>query len=173
VADLYDHFHIDTHHLGSFTNLKQMGLVEEFIDAFEKLAFIMEGMTYVFFKELFISGFMDEIHAHVLMAAPRLGLKILKGPRKHNKKSHLKPQKTPFIPHPKPTLPTPPSNPLKLQKLNWDKMVELQLKGICYNFDDKYFPGNKCKGHNIFMAMIKDFFKEEVYVSHVPELPPN
>jgi hypothetical protein len=24
-------------------------------------------------------------------------------------------------------------------------MDERQLKGLCYNFDDKYFPGNKYK----------------------------
>ena len=51
-------------------------------------------------------------------------------------------------------------------------MDKLQLKGLCYNFDDKYFPENKCKEDNIFMAISKDVFEEEVDSSSVPELPP-
>jgi hypothetical protein len=54
-------------------------------------------------------------------------------------------KKTPFIPHPKPTNPTPPATPLKIQKLTWEEMVECQLKGLCYNCDEKYFLGHKCK----------------------------
>jgi hypothetical protein len=51
-------------------------------------------------------------------------------------------------------------------------MVERQLKGLCYNCDDKYFSGHKCKEQKLFMAMSEDVFEEEADVSHVPELPP-
>jgi hypothetical protein len=51
-------------------------------------------------------------------------------------------------------------------------MVEHQLKGLCYNCDDKYFLGHTCKEHNIFMDMTEDFSEEEDDVSHVPEIPP-
>jgi hypothetical protein len=54
-------------------------------------------------------------------------------------------QKTSFIPRTKPVTPNPPYTPLKIQKLIREEMVEHQIKGLCYNFDDKYFPGNKCK----------------------------
>jgi hypothetical protein len=43
-------------------------------------------------------------------------------------------------------------------------MVELQLKGLCYNCDDKYFLGHKCKEQNIFMAISKDVSEEDVEV---------
>jgi hypothetical protein len=39
VTELYEHFDTDTNHLGRLTKLKQLGTVEEFIDAFECLAF--------------------------------------------------------------------------------------------------------------------------------------
>jgi hypothetical protein len=68
VVDLYEHFDIDTNHLGRLTKLKQLGIVEEFIAAFECLAFRTEGMSDAFFRECFISGLKDEIRAHVLMA---------------------------------------------------------------------------------------------------------
>ena len=51
-------------------------------------------------------------------------------------------------------------------------MVERQLKGLCYNCDEKYFPGNKCKEQNIFMAISEDVLEEDVedpIVSTSPE----
>jgi hypothetical protein len=69
--------------------------------------------------------------------------------------------KTSFIPHPKPVNPTTPSAPLKIQKLTGAEMVERQLKGLCYNYDEKYFPGHKCKEQNIFMAISEDISEED------------
>jgi hypothetical protein len=52
--------------------------VEDFITAFEHLDFRMEGMTNAFFRECFISGLKDEIHAQVLMAHPQTWLEATK-----------------------------------------------------------------------------------------------
>jgi hypothetical protein len=49
VAELYEHFDTDTNHLGRLTNLRQLGIVENFIVAFERLAFRTEGMFDAFF----------------------------------------------------------------------------------------------------------------------------
>jgi hypothetical protein len=49
VAKLYERFDTDTNHLGHLTKLKQSGTVEDFIAAFERLAFRIEGMTDAFF----------------------------------------------------------------------------------------------------------------------------
>jgi hypothetical protein len=68
VTELYEHFDTDTNHLGHLTKLKQSRTVEDFIVAFEHLAFRTEGMTDAFFRECFISGLKEEIWAHVLMA---------------------------------------------------------------------------------------------------------
>jgi hypothetical protein len=51
-------------------------------------------------------------------------------------------------------------------------MDELQLKGFCYNCDDKYFSGHKCKEQNIFMVISEDVSEEDVeapLVSMSPE----
>jgi hypothetical protein len=76
-----------------------------------------------------------------------------------------------FIPHPKPVNPTTPSTPLKIQKLTRAEIVECQLKGLCYNCDDKYFPGHKCKEQNIFMAISEDISEEDVETPLVSESP--
>jgi hypothetical protein len=52
-------------------------------------------------------------------------------------------------------------------------MVERQLKGLCYNCDEKYFSGHKCKEQNIFISISEDVSKEDfeaplVYVSPKP-----
>jgi hypothetical protein len=44
-------------------------------------------------------------------------------------------------------------------------MVECRLKGLCYNCDEKYFPGYKCKEHKMFMSILKDVSHEYVVVS--------
>jgi hypothetical protein len=51
------------------------------------------------------------------------------------------------------------------------EMVEHQLKGLCYNCDDKYFPGHKCKEHKLFMAISEDVSDEDVEVSPEEVLP--
>jgi len=62
-------------------------------------------------------------------------------------------RKPTFVPRPKPTIPAPQAPSLKVQKLTWEEMAECQLKYRLCNFDDKYFPLNKCKEHKLFMAI--------------------
>jgi hypothetical protein len=80
-------------------------------------------------------------------------------------------RKPSFIPRPKLVTPTTPSTLLKIQKLTKAEMVECQLKGLCYNCDDKYFPGHKCKEQKIFMAIFEDILKEDVETPLVSESP--
>jgi hypothetical protein len=77
----------------------------------------------------------------------------------------------PSPPHPKPTNYAPLATPLKIQKLTRDEIDERQLKGLCYDCDDKYFPEHKCKEQNLFMAMTEDLSEEDVVVPPVEELP--
>jgi hypothetical protein len=70
VADLYEHFDTNTNHLGHLKKMKQLGTMEDFIAAFERLAFRTEGMSEAFFLKCFISNLKNEIRAYVLMAWP-------------------------------------------------------------------------------------------------------
>jgi hypothetical protein len=51
-------------------------------------------------------------------------------------------------------------------------MVEWKLKGLCYNCDEKYFSGHKCKEQKHFMAISEDVADEEAEVSPMEYLPP-
>jgi hypothetical protein len=49
VAELYECFDTDTNHLVHLENLKQSGIVEDFITSIERLSFLTEGMFDDFF----------------------------------------------------------------------------------------------------------------------------
>jgi len=171
VADIYECFDTDTNHLVHLTKLKQLGTMEEFIAAFERLDFRTEGMSDAFFRECFISNLKDEIRAHVLMARPEIWVEATKRAKEEQHVVSSQNRNPSFIPRPKLVNPTTPSAPLKIQKLTRVEMVERQLKGLCYNCDDKYFPGHKCKEQNIFMAISEDISEEDEETPSVSESP--
>jgi hypothetical protein len=162
VAELYERFDTNTNHLGRLKKLKQSRKVDYFIASFEHLDFRTEGMSDAFFRECFISGLKDEIQAHVLMARPQSWVEATKRAKEAQHIISSQNHKPSFIPYPKPVNPTTPSAPLKIQKNTRVEMVEHQLKGLCYNYDYKYFPGHKCKEENIFMAISEDISEEDV-----------
>jgi hypothetical protein len=171
VTELYECFDMDTNHLGRLTNLKQFVIIEDFMAAFEHLDFRTEGMTDAFFRECFINGLKEDIWAHVLMARPLTWVEATKRDKEAQQVVSSQNRKSSFIPHPKLITPTTPSTPLKIQKLTMDEMVECQLKGLCYNCDDKYFSGHKCKEQNIFMDIFEDISEEDVETPLVSESP--
>jgi hypothetical protein len=128
-------------------------------------------MTDAFFRECFISGLKEEIQAHVLMARPSTWVEATKRDKEAQQFVSSQNRKPSFIPHPKPVTPTTLSAPLKIQKLTRDEMVERQLKGLCYNCNEKYFPGHKCKEQNLFMAIFEDISEEDVDTPLVSESP--
>jgi hypothetical protein len=119
-------------------------------------------MSDAFFRECFISGLKDEIRAHVLMARPQIWVDATKISKEGQHVVSSQNRKPSFIPRTKPVTPTPPSTPVKIHKLTRDEIVEHQLKGLCYNCDDKYFAGHKCKEQKIFMAISEDVSEEDV-----------
>jgi hypothetical protein len=162
VAEIYECFETDTNHLGHLKKLKQSGTLEDFIVAFEHLGFQTEGLSDAFFREFFISGLKDEIRVHVLMARPQSWVEATKRDKEAQQVLSSQNWKPSFIPHLKPVNPTTPSAPLKIQKLTRDEMVKCQLKGLCYNCDDKYFPGHNCKEQTLFMAISDNISEEDI-----------
>jgi hypothetical protein len=86
-------------------------------------------------------------------------------------------KKTSFITHTHPII-SPPANPslssppLKIHKLTHAKIVEFQLKGLYYNFGEKYFFRHKYNEKKIFMAILEEFSDDEVEAIPQDSLPP-
>ena len=62
---LQDRFDHESSFLGRLTKLRQTGTVDEYITAFEALAFRTRGLLDVFYTECFISGLKEAIQAHI------------------------------------------------------------------------------------------------------------
>jgi hypothetical protein len=105
------------------------------------------------------------------MARPQIWVEDTKRAKESKQVVSFKNQKPSFIPRTKLVNPTTPSAPLKIQKLTRAEMSEHQLKGLCYNCDDKYFQGHKCKEKNLFMAISEDVLEEDVETPLVSESP--
>jgi hypothetical protein len=91
------------------------------------------------------------------MAHPQTWLEETKHAKEAQQVIFSQNKKPTFIPHPRPPNPSPPTTPLKVQKLTWEEMVECQLKGLFYNCDEKYFPGHKCKEKNFLWPFQRMF----------------
>jgi hypothetical protein len=100
VSKLYECFDTDTNHLGRLTKLKQSDTVEDFIAAFERLAFRTEGMTDAFFRECFISGLKEEVRAHVLMDRPTTWVEATKKSKEAQQIVSSQNRKPSFFPSP-------------------------------------------------------------------------
>jgi hypothetical protein len=79
------------------------------------------------------------------MAQPKSSVEATKRDKEAQQVVSTQNCKPSFIPRPKPINPTTPSAPLKIPKSTRVEMVERQLKGLCYKYDDKSFLGHKCK----------------------------
>jgi len=78
------------------------------------------------------------------MAHPQIWLEATQHAKESQDVVSTQTRKPPFIPLTRPTNPAPHPTSLNIHKLTWDEMVEHQIKGLCYNCDDKYFSGHKC-----------------------------
>ena len=70
TKSLRDRFEQEDSFLGRLTKLRQTGTVDEYIIAFEALAFRTWGLTDVFYTECFISSLKEAIKAQVLLHHP-------------------------------------------------------------------------------------------------------
>jgi hypothetical protein len=111
--------------------------------------------------------------SQVLMGFPQTWLEATKRATEAQQVVFSQNKKPSFVPRSRPTNPNSPITPLKVYKLTRYKMVECQLKGFCYNFDEKYFSGKNCKEQNFFMAISEDVLDEDVTIPLIeePSLP--
>jgi len=105
------------------------------------------------------------------MSRPQSWVEATKRAKETQKVVSCQNWKPSFIPRTKLVNPTPLSTPIKIQKLTRAEMDQRQLKGICYNCDDKYFSGHKCKEQNLFMAISEDVSENDVEAPLMSESP--
>jgi hypothetical protein len=124
--------------------------VEEYISAFETLAFRTKNLTDEFYMECFISGLKEAIKAQVLLHHPPTLNEACQVARKVERALTAQSNRTNFTAKSRPSQAPNMTQPLKIQKVSPAEMAERRKQGLCYYCDEKYSPGHKCKEHKFF-----------------------
>ena len=154
ICDRFDH---ESNFLGRLTKLRQIGTINDYITAFEKLAFHTVGLGDEFYLECFISGPKDAIQAHVRMHHLATWMEAC---TKSIKMGHALAAQSPnpnFIAKGHPTQAQGTTQTLKVQNVSPAEMAERRKQGLCYYCDDKYSPGHKCKEPKFFQIDATDY----------------
>ncbi|XP_026452244.1 uncharacterized protein LOC113352661 [Papaver somniferum] len=191
----------NNNYVGCFNKLTQITNVEEYFQIFEQLKALMisknPSLDEEYFIVSFISGLKPEISNSVRLHNPtslsqdfflaRLQEKTLVSPLKSpftkqpttstyfNKSSTFtKPTTSPVV--------STPINPI-LQKstyipptkrLTQEQLAQRRAKNLCYNCDEKYVYGHKCKTQQLFMVLAEEYSPPDHTTSSTePEQPIN
>lgn len=154
---------------GALAKLYQKTTVLEYKREFEELLTQVPGLSPRYITNLFISGLKPEIQGQVLIHQPKelhLAFSMARMFEDQLQTASRLPQitqKNTLWTNPKPPWPTPqrnfalPQNSVPPQATKSTQIkrltpIELQRRrdsGLCYNCDEKYTPGHKCKGRGM------------------------
>ena len=149
----------------ALTRLRQTSTVALYKGEFEALANHIRGLSPQHKLSYFLSGLKDEVRLPMRMLNPptliaAFGLaKIqevyLLSCKRSYKGTHEQ-ARPPLLGVPKPSLlGAPPmenrSTKILVKKISAAQMEERKKKGLCYNCDDKWAPGHKCKQTTLFL----------------------
>ncbi|OMO53595.1 Retrotransposon gag protein [Corchorus olitorius] len=160
--------------------LKQIGSVTDYQKEFEILANRVIGLTDEHLLNCFISGLLQEIQYELIPLSPpnltqalalakmietKLNAQktIRRAPPVQSFADFPKPNITTTYPTRQPTLPTLPAPTRvptlpgpQIKRLTSTEMQARRAKGLCYNCDEKYSPGHKCRTTPFLLMQIED-----------------
>ncbi|XP_043714700.1 uncharacterized protein LOC122663059 [Telopea speciosissima] len=152
-------------HRGALSKLTQMGTVAEYQSRFEALSNKVSGIPEPFLISFFISGLKPDLNRELLVAQPTSLVHAISLARLYEEKflasrQSFKPS-WPKLgpPSADPILKTPPppasAGPVFKPRLSPHEMKARRDKGLCYNCDEKFVAGHRCKG-KLFMLSLDD-----------------
>eukprot|EP00253_Pinus_taeda_P028424 PITA_28424 len=161
TKDLQYCFDQESSFLGRLTKLRQTDTVEEYITAFESLAFHTWGLSDAFYMECFISSLKEAIKAQVLLHHPPSWMEACKVARNVERALAVQYGRPNFSAKGRPPQAHNTTQTLKVQKVSPAEMAERRKKGLCYYYDEKYSPGHKCKEPKLFQIDATDYISTE------------
>ena len=158
---LKNRFEQEDSFLGRLTKLRQTGTVDEYITAFEALAFRTWGLSDAFYTECFISGLKEAIKAQVLLHHPPTWTEACKVARNMERVLAAQYSRPNFSAKGRPPQAHNTTQILKVQKVSPAEMAERRKQGLCYYCDEKYSLGHKCKEPKFFQIDATDYSSTE------------
>uniref|UniRef100_A0A2N9H8H7 RNA-directed DNA polymerase n=1 Tax=Fagus sylvatica TaxID=28930 RepID=A0A2N9H8H7_FAGSY len=145
----------------ALSRLRQTGTVREYQGQFERLAARVQDWPEKALLGCYIGGLKEDIRAEVKLFRPTTllhatGLARLQEDRLY--RLRRPPTKPPLLALP-PTRPSPNTinrvpTGTNFKKLSWGEMQARREKGLCYNCDEKFAPGHRCKTQQIYMLEV-------------------
>eukprot|EP00257_Ricinus_communis_P017974 XP_015576546.1 uncharacterized protein LOC107261479 [Ricinus communis] len=132
--------------LGELSKLKQSNTVEDYQRQFERLSAQTTTLTSEQEKEIFISGLREALAVEVELHNPADLTTAMSLARLYERRSE-KGRADSFPPRRLTTTPTNNSGPKPsfIKRLSRPEMEERRAKGLCFNCDEKFEIGHKCK----------------------------
>ncbi|CAA0816707.1 Unknown protein, partial [Striga hermonthica] len=161
--------------IGEFNKLRHVGSYVDYVEKFEELRACMicmnHGYTEEYFIASFVSGLSEELQSFINMFEPQtlqqtieLGkkqlltleaiTKKLKNPTKFPQNSYQAPKRNENYNPVTSKLNNSFKNPVKL--LTASEMAARREKGLCYNCDEQFTYGHRCKHRLNFMTMTEE-----------------
>lgn len=136
----------------ALVKVQQIGSVHDYQREFERLGNRVDGWSQKALIGSFMGGLRPEIAEAIRMFKPKtlkeaISLACMKDEQIHRPRRTSQPlpptcnQLTVPIHN---LLPTTSKNP-PIKRLSWDEMQRRRAQGLCFNCDDKFLPGHKCK----------------------------
>ena len=168
----------------TLTRLMQTSTVAVYKAQFKVLSNRSKGISSSRKLSCFLSGLKDEIRLPIRMLNPQslneaFGLSKIQEEYnwryKRSSKNQLEPSKSSILgPPPKvPTLTNTKNNRLPIKRISLAQMEERKKKGLCYNCDEKWGLGHKCKNAMLFLLDCVEFMPNANLGVHITELYDN
>nr|XP_023872616.1 uncharacterized protein LOC111985197 [Quercus suber] len=165
----------------TLTRLRLTSTVAVYKAQFKVLSNRIKGLSASHKLSCFLSGLKVEIRLPVRMLNPQslneaFGLSKIQEEYnwicRKNFKNQLEPGKPSILaPPPKvPTLTDNKNNRLPLKRISPAQMEERKKKGLCYNCDEKWGPGHKCKNVMLFLLDWVEFMPNANSDVHITDL---
>ncbi|XP_057803459.1 uncharacterized protein LOC131018771 [Salvia miltiorrhiza] len=149
-----------------FKNLKQVGTYEEYVEKFEELRaclLLSNRMTYSeeYSSASFISGILEELQGLMLLFKPKTLIEAIEiGNFTNQVTSYKRPERGGTTNK----LNNQGNSKTPVKILTAAEMAVRREKGLCFNYDEKFFAGHKCKHKSFYMEMTEA--QELAYLQH-------
>ena len=147
----------------ALSRLRQTTTVRDYQSQFERLAARVQNWPEKALIGCYIGGLREDIRAEVKLFRPTTLLHATSLARLQEDKIYRLRRNTPKPPIFS-TPPIPPIRPMSnpttitrsspgpnLKRLTWGEMQSRREKGLCYNCDEKFAPGHRCKTQQLYM----------------------
>ncbi|GJY42671.1 enzymatic polyprotein [Tanacetum coccineum] len=170
-------------HRAALFQLRQTGSVSDYQKLFERLCNRTVGLSPDVVLDCFIAGLKAEIQRELAILKPPTldtagGLaKLIEDKIKAERMANAKTPAT-FSQNQSstrsttPIFPTPPNFPQQpIKRLTQNELQERKKKGLCFNCDELYRVGHKCRSPHILLLIPDEVSMENLETEHPPPLP--